>query len=261
MKNLADQQAALLEAMFAWPAENAMKRVAAGAVDMGARGLKAYQSNAHALSERALHAAFPVVAQMVGEESFASLARALWHAHPPQRGDIAQWGEALPAFVAAIAQLAEYPYLDDVARCEWALHRCATADDGEVDAPSLGLLGERDPAEIILRLSAGCALVESRWPVVSLVLAHLEESPRLQTVRQELQAKLAQSAVVWRQRLRPRLREAMAGETEFLRAVLQVQTLQQALDCAPELDASAWLTEAVQSGLLLGLSAAPNTER
>jgi len=197
----------------------------------------------------------------VGEESFADLSRALWHAHPPQRGDIAQWGEGLSAFVAGSTQLAEYPYLVDVAQAEWALHRCATASDGEVDVPSLGLLGDCDPADITLRLSAGCVLIESRWPMVSLVLTHLEGTPSMETVRQQLQAKLAQSAVVWRQRLRPRLREAMAGETEFLRAVLQGQTLQQALDCAPELDASAWLTEAVQTGLLLGLSAAPNTER
>ena len=93
-----------------------------------------------------------------------------------------------------------------------------------------------------------------------MVLAHLEGSPTMASVHQAMQAGIAQTAVVWRQRLRPRLREAMAGETEFLRAALQGQTLQQALDCAPDLDASAWFTEAVQTGLLLGLGAVPSAE-
>ena len=140
MKTLADQQAALLDALFDWPAEVAIKKVAAGAIDPGSRGLKAYQANAHVLADRALQSAFPVMAQMVGDESFADLARALWHAHPPRLGDMAHWGEALPAFVAGSAQLAQHPFLADVARAEWALHQCATAADGEVDASSLALL-------------------------------------------------------------------------------------------------------------------------
>ena len=80
MSTLATQQQALLEALLAWPADDAMQKIAAHAIDPRARGLKAYQANGHALAERALQAAYPVVAQLLGDESFADLARALWHA-------------------------------------------------------------------------------------------------------------------------------------------------------------------------------------
>ncbi|NBX20829.1 MAG: hypothetical protein EBR58_05375, partial [Betaproteobacteria bacterium] len=76
MSTLAQQQQALVAALFDWPAENAMKNIAARAMDPGARGLKAYQSNAHALAERALQAAYPVLTQLLGVESMGDLARA-----------------------------------------------------------------------------------------------------------------------------------------------------------------------------------------
>ena len=72
---------------------------------MSVRGLEVYKANGHALAERALVAAYPVLAQMLGDESFSALARALWHATPPQCGDMAQWGDTLAEFVAASVQL------------------------------------------------------------------------------------------------------------------------------------------------------------
>jgi hypothetical protein len=94
---------------LAWPAEDAIKNIANYVEDTGARGLKSYQANGHALAQRALQAAYPVVAQLLGEESFADLARALWHAQPPIRGDIAHWGGGLAVFLEASAQLRKSP--------------------------------------------------------------------------------------------------------------------------------------------------------
>ena len=61
------------------------------------RGLQAYRANAGALAERALAAAFPTLQQLLGDESFAALARHFWLASPPAHGDIATWGEGLSA--------------------------------------------------------------------------------------------------------------------------------------------------------------------
>ena len=74
MSTLARQQQILLDALLSWPAENAMKNIAACAIDTGSRGIKAYQTNCHMLAQRALQAAYPVVAQMVGDKNFADLA-------------------------------------------------------------------------------------------------------------------------------------------------------------------------------------------
>lgn len=253
MSELARQQQALLDALLAWPADNAIKTIAGYALDPGGRGLKAYQANGHMLAERALQAAYPVVAQMLGDASFADLARALWHAGPPQRGDIACWGDALADFLQASAQLRDEPYLADVARAEWALHRCATACDSDADLPTLVLLTTHDPAQLRLVLAPGCAVVRSAWPVASIVCAHLDGSPSLQEAGAQLRAGLAQDAVVWRAGLRPRLRLALAGEADALHALLQGQTLDQALDSASALDFAQWLPMAVQTGLVLAV--------
>ncbi len=254
MSLLAQQQQALLDALFAWPAQDAMKIVAAHAMDTGARGLKAYQTNGHVLAERALASAYPVVAQLLGGESFADLARALWHAHPPVSGDVAQWGEPLAVFLRESPQLQGEPYLHDVARVEWALHRCATAADRPADLTTLALLTTHDPAELGLVLAPGCAIVPSRWPVASLVNAHLEQAPSFDEVGQQLRGAVAQDAVVWRAGLRPRLREALPAEAGFLQALLQHTPLGPALDASPTLDFGQWLPMAVQTGLVLSFT-------
>lgn len=271
---LARQQQALLAALFAWPPESAIK-ILANYEDSTRtngqfhRGLQAYQANGHALAQRALLAAYPVLAQLLGGESFASLAKAFWHARPPSQGDLAQWGSGLAAFVESSRQLADVPYLGDVARVEWALHTCASCADLQADPASFALLMKQDPAALTLRLAPGCALLASAWPVASILLAHpsspsnpsdgqagsqtgLPKSHVLEAVGQMLRSGVAESAVVWRQGHLPRLRPAWPGEGALLDQLLTAQSLEAALSCAPQLDFNAWLPMAVQSGLLLG---------
>ncbi|MDR7307364.1 putative DNA-binding domain-containing protein [Rhodoferax saidenbachensis] len=257
MSTLAAQQQALVEALFAWPAEDAMKKVAARAIDTGARGQKAYQSNGHQLAGRALQGAYPLLAQLLGDDSFGDLARALWHAQPPQCGDLAQWGDALPDFVQASGQLADEPYLADVARVEWALHVAATASDQTPDLSTLALLTSEDPATLQLTLAPGCRVLRSPWPVASIVGAHLEHSPSLAEAGAQIRDRVAQDTVVWRQGLRSCARAALAGEADALAVLLAAGTLGQALDAAPTLDVGAWLPLAVQTGLLLSVVQIP----
>ena len=121
--------------------------------------LAAYRGNASAIAERALASAFPTVQQLLGDESFALLARALWHHAPPQRGDLACWGDALPGWIERDAQLADEPYLADVARVDWAVHTIEQAADVEPPAAGLALLAEHDPMA-----ACGCACGPAwRW--------------------------------------------------------------------------------------------------
>ena len=254
MSTLERQQQMLLDALFAWPAQNAMKEVAVHAMDSGARGLKAYQTNGHVLAERALLAAYPVVAQIIGLESFADLARALWHAHPPVRGDLAQWGDALPRFLQSSNQLQDAPYLADVACVEWALHCAATVVDGVSDPASLAWLTTNDPAALTLVLCSGCAAIHSDWPVASILSAHREGAPTLPEVGVQLRERIGQNVVVWRQGLRPRVRQALPGEIACLQGLWAGQSLAQALQGAPALEFGAWFPMAFQTGLVWGVT-------
>jgi hypothetical protein len=257
MSRLAQQQSALLGALFAWPAQNAIEILAAHADLTSARGLNVYQANGHMLAERALLAAYPVVAQLIGMESFGQLARALWHAAPPTRGDIAEWGEAMASFLGDSPQLQDEPYLPDVARVEWALHRCAGASNVDTDLASVALLTSHDPDALRFVLSPGCAVVRSAWPVASIVGAHLHSDPTWDTLTERMRAQVAEDTVVWREGLRPGMRTALAGEANVLLALLAGKTLGQALDASPELDFGNWLPTAVRTGLVLGVLADP----
>ncbi|QDL56569.1 DNA-binding domain-containing protein [Rhodoferax aquaticus] len=254
MNTLAQQQSALLGALFTWPADAAVQLLAGHADLTNARGLQVYQANGHMLAERALTAAYPVLAQLIGADSFAQLARALWHAAPPERGDVAQWGGAMAGFLSASEQLSDEPYLPDVARTEWALHRCAVQADATADLASIALLTTEDPDTLQLTLSSGCAAIRSQWPLASIIATHSNtESPDWAALTQRMRAQVAEDVIVWREGLRPRVREAQPGESDLLQALLGGHTLGQALDVAASLDFGAWLPLAVRTGLVLGV--------
>lgn len=208
------------------------------------RGLLAYRSNAIELARRALAAAYPVTARLVGDEDFGPLAVRLWREDPPARGDIAQWGAGLAALVESIEPLhAERPFLADLARVEWLLHRAAEAPDGTCEPTSFALMTERDPAVITLRLCPGVGLVASGHAVVTLI-----EAPA--TFPEQ---GMAETALVWREGLKSRVRACAPGEAGFIEALLQGRSLADALDAAPDFDFNAWLAPAVQGGLLLAV--------
>ena len=56
------------------------------------RGLAAYRAHAGASAERTLATAYPTVQQLLGEASFAALARALWHHQPALHGESYRFG-------------------------------------------------------------------------------------------------------------------------------------------------------------------------
>jgi hypothetical protein len=96
---------------------------------------------------------------------------------------LADWLRASPVVAAA-------PYLPDMARLEWALHRAELVADHPVDraagqegdaadtrlaagpSSSLLLLGEVDPDQLTLVLAPGTAVLSFDWPVAAIWQAH-----------------------------------------------------------------------------------------
>ena len=138
----APTQAQLAHAQLIQQQNGLLAAIFTAQADPPSRGLAAYRTNAHANAQRALQAAYPVTEQLVSPENFAPLAHDFWHQHPPQRGDLAHWGHQLAAFLAASPQLADTPYLADVAQIEWALHTCAGAADCSQDTASFAVAEE-----------------------------------------------------------------------------------------------------------------------
>lgn len=232
------------------------------------RGLQAYQANAAALAERALGAAYPVLQQLIGEASFAALARAFWHRHPPQRGDIGCWGDALPRLLADSESLADEPYLADVARLEWALHAAAGAADAPAQGPDLQALSGHDPARLRLRCRASLVLIESPHPIVSVWRAHQaavidsDETTRFGAVREAFAAGCGEAALVWRQGLRPVVDALAAAEAAFMHALLEGQTLARAFSAAgADFNFEPWLIQALQQGWIAAVDVLDGSTR
>lgn len=203
------------------------------------RGLAAYRNNLRALSAQALAVPFIRLREALGEDDFAALAWTFWRTHPPERGDLAQWGGALPAFL--VARAGEDSGLPDLARLDWALHEAERVADAGLDAESLALLGHLPPEQLWLQLRPGVALLDQRTGPV----------------------------LVWRQRWRGESRALSAAEAAFLRALLTDASLADALAQAEvkgsgavaDFDFSAWLQAALQNAWLLGVRLTPSTHR
>lgn len=273
MTDLTQLQNALLQQIFA--------RSATGTADANAnadadRGLLAYRSHAAATARAALAAAYPVSRQLLGEDSFDQMAPVLWRAHPPQRGDLAQWGGTLAEFLQSYEDLmAEYPFLPDVARLEWQLHQTAGLPDRDMDADSFALIASHPSERLQLTLAPGVCLLYSKYPAASIVLAHRQSSrngnncedqsctPDLSAAQHKLQQQQGETALVWRQGLRPTLRETQTQEIVFLQAVLAGWSLRSALYMVEQMatvpgsppatfDFNNWLPQAISEQLVLG---------
>ena len=210
------------------------------------RGLRAYRGNAGAAAERSLAGVYPTLRALLGEPSFAALARAHWNAEPPARGDLAWFGAALPASIEGDAQRADVAYLADVARLEWALHVAESAADVAFDGGSLTLLADADPAALTIRLAPGSAVIASRWPIVALWQAH-RPGGKAALAREALAAGAAETALVWRDGWRADCRAVDPPTAAFVIALCTGRDLAAALDVAGAgFDFAGWLAEALQ---------------
>jgi uncharacterized protein (UPF0276 family) len=254
------RQIAFMRALWRDDAPGALHAIARGPRGVDA-GVAAYRANAGAIAERALASAFPTLAALVGDASFAALAQAFWHHDAPQHGDLAQWGQRLPAFVAASAALADEPYLADSARLDWLVHAASSAADAPAQPLALHRLADTDPACLRLRLAPGSALLASVHPIVAVWRAHHAAQPddadRFDDVRRAFATARAETAFVWRDGLRVRVEPLDAAGARFVRALLSGLSLAAALDAAgPESFAfDRWLAHALQTHALVAIDA------
>lgn len=136
-----------------------------------------YRGNLGAHWTRALSSAYPVLRRLVGDEFLEALARVYGRAHPALDPDLNRFGAALPDFLAGFAPAADYPYLPDVARLEWAVHEAWFAPDA--DGPRATLAGLAPAAFEAARavLHPSLRLHASPWATVALWRAHQDGGP------------------------------------------------------------------------------------
>lgn len=136
-----------------------------------------YRGNLSATWDKTMSAAFPVLRELVGAEFFSALSRAYGTAHPSSDPDLNRFGAHFAQFLETFEHVAQYPYLPDMARLEWALHRAHYAPDARaMSAAELAMHGPEQLESARLELHPACFLLASQWAVVALWQAHQAEA-------------------------------------------------------------------------------------
>lgn len=131
-----------------------------------ARRFAVYRNNVAVSLGQALGRRFPVIERLVGTAFFAALARAYLAADPPRSPVLLEWGAGFPGFLAGFPPLAQWPFMADVARIEYARGRAFHAADAAPVDPAR--LAAADPGTLRLALHPSVAVLRLDHPAVAI---------------------------------------------------------------------------------------------
>lgn len=213
-------------------------------------GLAVYRNNYRVGLIETLNMIYPVCGQIVGEAFMTGLAREYSKLHASHSGNLHLYGGSFGDFLQDFPPARELPYLADVARLEWAVHRSYYAiDQPALPASALAGVAPEQVGALQFRLAAACQLLVSPWPIVAIWQGH-QPGHQLQV---DLQAG-GESALVSRHGGRVMVSAQGAGMAAMLQAIQQQQTLaiaaDQALQAEPGFDLQAGLAQLFADGLL-----------
>jgi len=118
----------------------------------------------------ALESSYPVLAQLLGTEKFASLGRTYLDSHPSQHFSIRWFGHRMAEF-AAITYSA-LPWLAELARWEWATaHAFDAADAAPLTQVDLAMLAPEAWAHLLLRSQPSLTRLQVNSNIVAIVKA------------------------------------------------------------------------------------------
>jgi hypothetical protein len=217
--------------------------------------LAIYRANVTAAATKALGAAYPVIQQVVGDAFFEGLARAYQHLVPSTSGDLYDYGAAFAGFVTEFPHTQSLPYLPDLARLEWAVHRAYGAEDAPAwDRQALAQVEPAQQAAIRFEWAAGTAIVESSVPIARIWLIHQPGFDGEFSVDWSVR----ESALVAREGFRVAVRALGAGDAAFIASSLAGAALgpsaERALAVDPGFDLGHLLSGLIASNVICGFN-------
>jgi len=210
-----------------------------------AKRFDVYRNNVAASLTEALEIGFPVLARLLGADTFKQLALIFLRAHPPRSRAISQYGRQLPGFLEGFKPLESLPYLADTARLELAMRASYHA----ADATPLKAQG-MDPETLMAlkpRLAPATLLVASPHPILSIWRFNMEPgAPKPQAG--------AEAVLITRPDFDPAPHLLPPGGLALARALDGTTTVGAALEvtlaAAPRADIAALLTVMLGTGAL-----------
>lgn len=237
-------QAALLELIAQ---QEQMPDIALG---LNPAGLAVYRNNYRVGLIETLNMIYPVCGQIVGAEFMTGLAREYSKRYASHSGNLHRYGDSFGTFLQDFPPAQALPYLADVARLEWAVHRSYYAID-QSPLPATALIGvaAEQYGQLHFTLCTASALLVSPWPVVTIWQGHQPGHA--------LQVNLysgGEAALVHRRAGLVSVTPLSPGMAALLQALQQKQALadaaEQALHAETGFDLQAALAQLFADGLL-----------
>ncbi|SME99038.1 HvfC/BufC N-terminal domain-containing protein [Pseudogulbenkiania subflava] len=242
-----DWSSALLEAIA-----DPERHAPSANLGLSAAGLAVYRNNYRVGLIDTLAYAYPVLGQLVGEEFFRALAREYVKRHASHSGNLHRYGAAFGDFLDSFEHVRHLPYLADVARLEWHVHRSYYAADAT--PPDLAVLATLEPerwGELRFGLADDVAVVASPWPIATIWLAHQPDSG---VPLPERLGDHAETALVTRSAGTVKVERLDPATAAFLLALQQGAMLEAATNAAlqpdPSFDLQALLGQLFERALL-----------
>jgi hypothetical protein len=131
--------------------------------------LEIYRNNSRSNLRNALRADYPVIERLTGSAFFLHAADAYLAMTPSTSGDVGEYGQDFPDFLATFTPAASLPYLPDVARLERAWSDALVAAEAVAgDFSAFLLLPPERLGGVRLTLHPALRLVSSIYPVLSI---------------------------------------------------------------------------------------------
>ncbi len=216
-----------------------------------------YRNNVMVSLIDALAANFPVIQRLLGEEFFAGAARVFITERPPVIPMLFLYGEDFAEFLASFEPVAEYPYLADVARYEYAWLQSYHAKDAAIlDGNELAAIAPELVGQTRFVIHPASCLLRSSWPAATIV-----ERNRAAQDCSNIDLSVGEDMVITRPFLDVHTNVFAIGGYEFLATLRDGATLEQAANAAFAEDAEFDLPLQITVMLELGVFMAINTNQ
>lgn len=198
--------------------------------------LAIYLNNVYYSLTEALGDTFPVVKRLVGEEFFRFAARQFIETHPPEAPVLASYGSNFGEFLKDFEPAASLPYLNDVAKLEFAwLQSYHERDEEPLSVNELQSIPADQYAELRLRLHPSRRFIRSDFPVAKIWEVNQHDEVANDAVSL---ASGPNYVLIIRPRFDVEIRIMNAAAYTFLMSLEAGNTLNQAFDAAIEQDES-----------------------